>query len=219
MASDKNFFFRIIYLIAIAFLPIMLLRTGSRGALVAMFVTMTSPFLFLKQVLRKPALMFVLLLVMIIGAAAVGLIITQGNLETKLTEHLTQSEDIGEAYSERVWLMWTAVKSVVTKPMGTTCFVWEEEYNYVPHSDFFYNLGIYGIPGAGLFAYFLITMMFTVKRIPLGFEKFYSRAIVTFLLVSGLSLGQIAAKHYWIFMVIAMTCERVARLKSQTYKT
>jgi hypothetical protein len=217
MAADKNFFFKIIYIIAIAFLPIMMIRTGSRGGLIAMFVTIVSPFLFLKQVLKKPALLIVLFLAIIIGSLAVWFLLTRGSLETALAERLTRSEDIQSSFDYRKELIVYAIKSSITRPMGTTRYGWMLLYNHVPHNDFFYNLGIYGIPGAGLFALYLIMIILTVKRMPLGFEKFYSRAIVTFLLVSGLSVGQLATKHYWIFMVIVITSERIARLKSQTH--
>jgi hypothetical protein len=48
----------------------------------------------------------------------------------------------------------------------------------------------------------------------LGIEKLYARAIVTFLVVAGLSLEQVKTKHYWVFMVVAITSERIAWLKN-----
>jgi hypothetical protein len=215
MVSDSNFLFRIIYLIAIVFLPVMMVRTGSRGGLIAMFVTLTSPLLFLKQVLRKPALAVILLLVIMMGSAAIWVLATYSTMATQLTERLTDFEKIQSGFNYRLELVSDAVKSVMANPMGTTLHGWLVSHIHVPHSDFFYALAIYGIPGAALFACFMIMMIFTVKRIPFGFEKFYSRAIVTFLLVSGLSLGQLGQKHYWVFLTIAMACERMAWLKSQ----
>jgi hypothetical protein len=214
MVSDRNFFFRIIYLIAMTVFPIMLVKTGSRGGLIALFVTLTSPFLFLKQVLRRPALATTLFLAMIIGAAVIGFLVTHSTHKTIVTERLS-GEQLQTSFNTRKELVLYAAKSVLLKPMGTTRFGWLASHEQVPHNDFFYILAIYGIPGAVFFVFFVIMMMLTVKRIPFGLEKFYSRAVVTFLLVSGLSLGQVGQKHYWIFLTIAMACERMARLKNQ----
>jgi len=214
MVSDSNFLFRIIYLIAVVVFPIMIVKTGSRGGLIALFVTLTSPFLFLKQVLRRPALATALLLAMIIGVAVIGFLVTHSAFKTRLTERLS-SEQVQKSFNTRKALVLDAAKSVLIRPMGTTRFGWLSSHENVPHSDFFYILAVYGIPGAAFFVFFVIMMILTVKRIPFGPEKLYSRAVVTFLLISGLSLGQIGQKHYWIFLVIAMACERIAQLKSQ----
>ncbi len=54
--------------------------------------------------------------------------------------------------------------------------------------------------------------MLTVKRTPLGLEKLYARAVLTFLLVMGLSVGQLYQKHFWVFLVFVMAGERIGRL-------
>ena len=56
----------------------------------------------------------------------------------------------------------------------------------------------------------MIMLMFTVKRIPLGWEKLYARAILTFLLVMGLDVPQLYQKHFWVFLVFVMAGERIA---------
>jgi hypothetical protein len=56
----------------------------------------------------------------------------------------------------------------------------------------------------------VIMLMFTVKRIPLGWEKLYARATVTFLLVMGLDVPQLYQKHFWIFLVFVIASERIA---------
>ncbi|MHC4704846.1 MAG: hypothetical protein ACYTFQ_30225, partial [Planctomycetota bacterium] len=80
----------------------------------------------------------------------------------------------------------------------------------LPHNDFFLALGLYGIPAGGLFAFFIILMMLTIKRIPLGLEKLYARAILTYLLIMGLNVGQLYQKHYWVFLAFVLASERMA---------
>jgi hypothetical protein len=65
-----------------------------------------------------------------------------------------------------------------------------------------------------LFTFFVIMMMLTVKRIPLGLEKLYARAVLTFLLVMGLDIGQLGQKHFWVFLAIIMGIKRTSMIKS-----
>jgi hypothetical protein len=60
-ARDKNISWRVIYLIAIGFLPIMVIRTGSRSCSIALVFTLVSPLLFIRQVWRRPTLIILLL--------------------------------------------------------------------------------------------------------------------------------------------------------------
>jgi hypothetical protein len=52
--------------------------------------------------------------------------------------------------------------------------------------------------------------MLTVKRIPLGLEKLYARAILTYLLIMGFNVGQLYQKHYWVFLAFILASERMA---------
>jgi len=52
--------------------------------------------------------------------------------------------------------------------------------------------------------------MLTVKRIPLGVEKLYARALLTYLLIMGLNVGQLYQKHYWVFLAFVIASERMA---------
>lgn len=216
LASDKNLFFRIIYFIAIVALPMMMIKTGSRGGLIALGFTLLSPLLFLRQVLRKPILAVFLLMIIIIGLAAMALLVTRTTLTSSLESHLTDVGSIQRSFDYRIELISTAAKSVLERPLGTTLFRWLTYHKHIPHNDFFYVLAIFGIPGAGFFLLFLIAVVLAVRRIPLGIEKLYARAIVTFLVVAGLGLEQVKTKHYWIFMVVAITSERIAWLKNRS---
>ncbi len=74
-ARDKSMFWRMLYLVAILFLPVMLLKIGSRGALFALMFTMLSPLLFIRQVVRKPALVALMFVVVLMASVSAGLVV------------------------------------------------------------------------------------------------------------------------------------------------
>jgi len=213
-ARDKNWFWRIAYLAAMAVLPIMLLRIGSRGALIALTFTLLSPFLFIRQTLRRPALALLLLAAILVASVSAGFVVRKRGLEATVAKRLTDIGLAEEAIGYRMMPIRQALKAVTIKPTGTSYYGWFEQsgLRILPHSDFFLALGVYGIPGGALFALFVIMMMLTVKRTPLGLEKLYARAILTFSILMGLSVGQLYQKHFWVFLVLVMAGERIARL-------
>ena len=211
-ARDRNLFWRIIYIVAMLFLPVMLLKIGSRGALVALAFTMLSPLLFVRQVMRKPALAAMLLVAILAASISAGLIVRSRGLESGVTTRLTDVQLAREALDYRITVSMQAIKSATVSPLGTTYYGWfaRTGLRHLPHSDFFLALGLYGIPAGFLFAFFIILIMLTVKRIPLGLEKLYARAVLTFLLVMGLNVGQLYQKHFWVFLAFVMASERTA---------
>ncbi|MHC4424773.1 MAG: O-antigen ligase family protein [Planctomycetota bacterium] len=211
-ARDKNMFWRLLYLVAILFLPIMLLRIGSRGALVALMFTMLSPLLFVRQVVRRPTLAVLLLVVIMLASVSAGVVVKRRGLEAGVAARLTDIHQAEEAISYRMMPIRQAVKCAIRKPTGTSYYGWfaESGLRILPHSDFFLALGLYGIPAAVLFAFFVILIMLAVRRIPLGLEKLYARAILTYLLVMGLNVGQLYQKHYWVFLAFIIASERMA---------
>lgn len=213
-ARDKNLLWRVVYLVAMAVLTIMLLRIGSRGALVALALTLLSPFLFIRQVLRRPALAVLLLAAILAGSLSTGLLVRGGGLEPGVAARLTDVQRAEEAISYRMEPIKLAVNAVVKWPTGTGYYSWFERAGTLiwPHNDFFLALGVYGIPAATLFVIFVVMLMFTVKHIPLGLEKLYARAVLTFLIVMGLSIGQLFHKYYWVFLAFVMAGERIGRL-------
>lgn len=213
-ARDKNLFWRLIYIVAILTLPVMMLKIGSRGALVALAFTMLSPLLFVRQVMRKPALATLLFVVILIASVSAGLIVKSRGLQAGVTTRLTDKKLAKEALDYRISISKQAAVSATSKPMGTTYYGWFERtgLRHLPHSDFFLALGIYGIPGAFLFAFFIVLIMLTVRRTPLGLEKLYSRAVLTFLLVMGLNVGQLYQKHFWVFLAFVMASEPIGEL-------
>jgi hypothetical protein len=59
-------------------------------------------------------------------------------------------------------------------------------------------------------------LILTVRRIPLTPEKLYARAVLTFLLIMGLNIGQVFKKYYWLFFVIVLLAERIGWLYTDT---
>lgn len=212
-ARDKNIFWRILYIAAMLVLPVMLLKIGSRGALIALTFTMLSPLLFVRQVVRRPALAALLLVVVLLASVSMGLVVRRRGLEAGVAARLTDINEAKEAVSYRMMPIKQAVKCAVRRPIGTSYYGWFEQsgLTILPHNDFFMALGLYGIPGGVFFALFVILIILTVKRIPLGLEKLYARAILTFLLVMGLNVPQLYQKHFWVFLAFVMASERIAK--------
>jgi hypothetical protein len=217
-ARDRNIFWRIIYLIAIVFLPLMVLRTGSRGGLIALVFTILSPLLFLRQVARKPALAALTLIIIIFAAGSTLFFVKSRRLEEKVETRLTDVQYAKSSLARRMSLIEKGIEAATKYPAGTGYLGWLERTGetHIPHNDFFFALGIHGIPAAMLFMFFVIMMMLTVKRIPLGLEKLYARAVLTFLLVMGLDIVQLYQKHFWIFLAFVMASERIAKLYMTT---
>ncbi len=212
-ARDRSLLWRILYLVAILFLPVLMLRIGSRGGLVALAFTVLSPLLFLRQVLRRPALAGLLVLVVLLASLSTGLLIRQRGLDSSVSSRLTSVQKAREAIDVRMAPIGKAVRAVASRPAGTGYFSWFERTDSViwPHNDFFFALGVYGVPAAILFAAFVVLLMFTVRRMPLTLEKLYARAVLTFLLVMGLNIKQVSAKYYWVFLAFVLAAERLSR--------
>ena len=217
-ARNKNIFWRIVNFAAILFLPLMLLKIGSRGALVALAFTMLSPLLFIRQVARRPAFAALMLVTILLTSIGSGLLIQGGGLETSVAERLTDVGYAKESISYRMEPIKLAVKTVTRKPAGTGYYSWFEETGTLiwPHNDFFLVLGIYGIPGALLFICFMGILLLAIRRIPLGLEKIYARAVLIFLVMMGLTIGQMFHKYYWVFLAFVMAGERIAKIYMPT---
>ena len=211
-ARDRNILWRLLYLVAILFLPVMLLKIGSRGALIALAFTMLSPLLFVRQVVRKPALVALMFVVVLMASISAGLVVRRRGLEAGVVTRLTDIRQAEEAISYRMMPVKQAARIAVRKPLGASYYGWFQEsgLRILPHSDFFLALGLYGMPAAALFAFFMVLTMLTIKRTPLGPEKLYARAILTYLLIMGLNVGQLYQKHYWVFLAFVLASERMA---------
>lgn len=211
-ARDRSLLWRALYLAAILFLPVMMLKIGSRGGLVALAFTVLSPLLFVRQVLRRPALAALLIAIVLLASLSAGLLIRQRGLDSSVASRLTSVQQAREAIGVRMIPIEKAIGAAVSRPAGTGYFSWFERTNSViwPHNDFFFALGVYGVPAAILFAVFVLLLMLTVRRMPLTLEKLYARAVLTFLLVMGLNIKQVSAKYYWVFLAFVLAAERLS---------
>ncbi len=217
-ARDKSLLWRGFYLVTMLFLPVMMIKIGSRGGLVALAFTMLSPLLFVRQVIRRPTLAILLLLAIAMASASAGLLARQRSLDASVVNRLTDVQRAKEALAIRMTPIKNAVDAVAVRPAGTGYFSWFERTGSQiwPHNDFFFSLGVYGIPGAILFAAFVVLLMLTVKRMPLTLEKLYARAVLTFLLVMGLNIKQVSAKYYWVFLAFVLAAERLSWWHSES---
>lgn len=211
-ARDRRLLWRIFYLGAMLFLPVMMIKIGSRGGLVALAFTLLSPLLFVRQVVRRPMLAVLLLLAVVVASASAGLLIQRRGLDASVADRLTDVSRARTAIDVRMAPIVNALEAVAVRPAGTGYFSWFERTGSLiwPHSDFFLALGVYGIPGAILFTVFVILLMLTVRRMPLTLEKLYARAVLTFLLVMGLSIKQVSAKYFWVFLAFVLAAERLS---------
>jgi len=211
-ARDRKLLWRVVYLVSMLILPVMLLKIGSRGALIALAFTLLSPLLFVRQVLRRPALAVLILVIILLASVSAGFIVSRVGLESNVADRLTNINRAEDAVGYRMMPIKKALSCIAEKPIGTSYYGWFEYsgLRIIPHNDFFFALGLYGIPAAGLFVLFMVVLMFTVRRIPLGWEKLLARAILTFLLVMGLDVPQLYQKHFWIFLVFVMASEQAA---------
>jgi hypothetical protein len=211
-ARDRSLLWRAVYAVALLFLPLMMLRTGSRGGLVALTFTLLSPLLFVRQVLSRPALAALMLIVILVASASVGVLIQQRGLESSVLHRLTDVGRAKDALEFRMVPIRNALDTVLVWPTGAGYWSWFERSGSPiwPHNDFFFSLGVYGFPGAILFAALVILLMATVRRTPLTVEKLYARAVLTFLLVMGLNIKQVSAKYYWVFLAFVLAAERIA---------
>jgi hypothetical protein len=212
---DKSIIWRVMYVATFLVVPPMMLKIGSRGGMVAFIFTVLSPFLFIRQVLRRPGLALILLVVILVGLLSAVLVVKSGGLEMAVVTRLTDVYGAGQAISYRMEIINKAIEASTRSLTGTGYYGWygRAGIRHIPHNDFFIALGIYGIPAAVMFAVFLVLMMLTVKRIAFGPEKIYTRAVLTFLLVMGLNVPQIYTKHFWVFLAMVMAIEELMKYR------
>jgi hypothetical protein len=210
LARDRQIGLRIVYLVAILGLPLMTIMTGSRGVLIALVFTILSPVIFMRQIVRRPVLLVVILLVVVLSTVVVVYVVSSSGYG-QLTSRLTDVGQAERSVSYRMELNVNAAFAMLSNPEGLTRAGWLSRYEHVPHNDLCYALGVYGLPGGGLFVLFIWIVALMVKRMPLGAEKIYLRAVLTLLIVIGLGLTQLFMKHYWIFMAIMMASDCLVR--------
>jgi O-antigen ligase len=216
LARDRSLLWRCVYIIALLVFPVMLIRIGSRGNLVALAVSLLLPFLFVRQIMRRPGLALMLMAIILLTLIAAGLIMKSGGLSEGVSSRLTDVERAKSAIAIRMEPIRKAVHLGFRKPLGTSYYGWFEQtgLRIWPHSDFFLILGVYGFPGAVLFALLVIAMIRTVMRTPMGLEKLYTRAVLAYLLVVGMNNANVYKKFYWVFFAMILAGYKIALLRA-----
>jgi len=211
---DKHIFWRLIYGLAIVLMPVMMLRIGSRGALVALIITMCFPLLFLRQIQRRPGLTLLLVFTIFFASALTLVYFKTGQIEEGVGSRLTDVGYAKQSIGVRMEPIRKAVSAGLTRPFGTSHFAWFDKTGarIWPHNDFFLILGTRGLVCASLFALIIVMAILVVRRTPLSLEKLYSRAVLTFLIVMGMNIGQAYKKYFWVFLAIVLASERIAWL-------
>ncbi|MCK4752011.1 MAG: hypothetical protein KAS75_01095 [Planctomycetes bacterium] len=215
--KDKKLFWRLIYLIGILVLPIMLLKIGSRGTLVALTFTMISPLLFIRQVWQKPSRAILLVVFIAIVSLLAIFYIKSGRLGGKLEQRLTDVNYAKESVGGRMRFNRAAMRVATRQFAGTGLIGWFEKtsVSHYPHNDFFFILGIYGLPAASMWLMMMIFTMLLIRRVPLSPEKLYARSILFFLLMIGLKGMYIDMKFYWLFLAVIWSIERYSFLSPE----
>ncbi len=216
LARDKNLLWRIVYVIALLIIPVMLLRIGSRGNIVALGISLLLPFFLFRQVMRRPGLALLLIVIILLAGVSASLIMKSAGLSEGVASRLTDVERAKEAISYRMQPIQKSVNVAFNKPLGTSYYGWFQHtgLRIWPHSDFFLILGVYGLPGALLFVLMVIAVIRTVMRTPMGLEKLYTRAVLTYLLVVGMNNAYVYKKFYWVFFAMILAGYKIAALRT-----
>jgi O-antigen ligase len=215
LVIDRSLIWKGICIVAMVILPIMILKAGSRGVLVALLFTLMSPLLFIRQVAKRPVLALTLLATIIIVCGVTLVLFKSQGVSERVASRLTDTEYAQQSIATRMALNIAAIRAVLKYPLGTGFYTWFDRTNIThwPHSDFFFCLGVYGYPGVLLFCLIIIAIMIAVKRTPLGMDKLYARAVLTFSIVMGFDGTQIYEKDYWVFMAIILAMAELAQRK------
>ncbi|MFC1783628.1 O-antigen ligase family protein [Planctomycetota bacterium] len=222
--SEKSIIWKFLYLGSTPLLAVMLIKTGSRGAIIALGLTLVSPIFFLLDAKKYTKLLFGLMFAMLLLVATVGYYFTHAYIEKDVFMRLTDIGYAKESIALRMETLRYAVEASVRWPFGTGHIAWFERSgaSLFPHNDLFFILGIYGIPGAFLFVFLVLGLLFSVKKVPSGHEKLISRSILIFLLIIGLKGMYISTKFYWIFLAISLSYQRLSVLfceQEQSYSS
>lgn len=209
IVKDKKIILRVIYIGSILFLGVILFKTGSRGALLAIIFTFLAVS-FGRQLVKNPGAVLGVLVVLGVFLATGYFLLKTGRLQETVTERLTNVSMLQESIANRMLYNKAAWKVATERLTGGGYFTWFMYTNvdHFPHNDLLYSTGIYGFPAGFLFIAFIVSMMLTVKKIPIKFERFYAKAILIFLILIGFKGMYVSEKFYWVFWAIVMACEK-----------
>jgi hypothetical protein len=201
-ARDPVRILRLFWVPAIVLLALMATKTGSRTAIMSLGITFLLPVLLLREVVRRPGVFAGLLLLQIILGLTIYLCI-EYFVSSDVAQRLISVSYREKSFGTRLIFIQEGVDYALRHPLGAGINCYAAGTLRTVHNDLFYCLSNLGWLGALVFGVFAVAMIFAVRRTPPGWEKWYVRAVVIYLLASGLSGAWIFAKHYWAFMTVA----------------
>jgi hypothetical protein len=210
---DPSRLLRIVWLLSALLLPVLMLMTGSRTGLIATFLTLLLPVLFLRQIARRPVV-FVGAVVVLVLAGVLFFVALEYVLPLQTAQRLTDFDKLQRSAVVRLGFIGEAVAYAVRNPLGAGFQSFFIETMTV-HNDFFYLLGSLGFAGALAYGVFGVAMLLNVRAMPVTWEKWLVRSLVLINLIFGLAYMQLFWKHFWIFMVLAWAMARQVRLEAR----
>jgi hypothetical protein len=209
---DRLLRWRLLYLASIPFISIILLKVGSRGALIA--VPLSVLIAYAPWIRKKPKLIFGIGCVALIIGAVGFYFLQHASLDVKLLNRLTDIDYAADSIALRISFIGEAIGAALRWPMGTGYAGWFERtgLTHVPHNDLFFVLGVYGWPGMMAFAGFMLGLIYHVARMESGFDKLFAVLALSFILLIGLKGGYVAKQFFWAFLAYTLAAGQVSGL-------
>jgi len=193
---------RMVWATCIGLMPIMIIFTASRKAILAIAVTIALPFFSIKGFSRAPGLRVVMLILLLIGGF-LFIKATQFAASEETITRITDPEYAQNSYQQRMGFIKASLDYVGRNPLGAGMGCFYEQQGKVVHNDFFYIFSNLGYAGAIAFVCFALSMLFYLHRIPQSPEKLFCLSVMVFLFIEGMAATWIFAKHYWIVLILA----------------
>lgn len=217
--KDKKLIWRGIYTLVLITCSVMLFKIGSRGAFIALAAALGLPLIFIRQVVKNAGIILLAIIGFGLMAGAGYFVFKKGMVAKKVQSRLTDIEHARTSIKTRWAYAKGAIRSAARYPLGTGYYAWPMRtgLDHLPHNDFFFLLGVYGLPSAMLYIAFVLYLIYVVFKMPNSLEKIYLRAILTFILVMGLSLTIVMKKFYWIFIAYIIAGSELLKEQALMY--
>ena len=193
---------RWLYTISFVVLPMGVILSGSRKAVLFLAIAPVLPLLMSPWALRRLRVLFGL--IFLGGLLAVTTYFTVEYLLPKsVLYRLTDVGYAAQSFWKRYSFIEDAIQYVSLHPLGAGLGNFRARSGIQVHNDFFFLFADLGFLGAAIFAAFASAMVFTAARMRAGIDKWYASAIVAFLLLIGTDGTWIFGKEYWLFTTVA----------------
>lgn len=194
-------FLRWLWLLTAIVMPVVILMTGSRKALVSVAATLILPVLFLREVVRKPT---IFVAVVVFGVVVlVGMYVGMEHFASKgVVDRLTDTEQARGGIETRLDFIVEGLDYLQRNPMGAGLGCYYTGHGHAIHNDLFYVTVNLGWLGGVAFVLLAVGLLVSVHRAEPGWEKWMGRSIIVFFLVQGLVATWILLKGYWVFLTI-----------------